>query len=65
MSSNKKLAKEIVKNSIEIRRELQYEEMCKWDRQEITGVEAIENIVNIEKVIWLNARDKQEDPKNG
>lgn len=63
MSDKSKLVKTIVDNTIEKRRELQFQEMKKWDSGKITGIEAIENILEIEKLIFFNMKETKEELK--
>ena len=63
MSNKNKLAKTIVENTIEQRRELQYKELKKWDSGQITGLEAIENILEIDKIIFFNLREEKKELK--
>ena len=63
MSNKNKLAKTIVENTIEQRRELQYKELKKWDAGQITGLEAIENILEIDKIVFFNLREEKKELK--
>ena len=61
MSDKSKLVKTIVDNTIEKRRDLQFEEMKRWDSGKITGIEAIENILQIEKLIFFNMKESKDE----
>ena len=63
MSDKSKLVKTIVDNTIEQRRELQFKEMKRWDSGQITGIEAIENILQIEKLIFFNMKEAKDELK--
>ena len=63
MSNKNKLAKTIVENTIEQRRELQFKELKKWDAGQTTGLEAIENILEIDKIIFFNLREEKKELK--
>lgn len=63
MSDKSKLVKTIVDNTIEKRRDLQFEEMKRWDSGKITGIEAIENILQIEKLIFFNMKESKNELK--
>jgi hypothetical protein len=63
MSDKSKLVKTIVDNTIEKRRDLQFEEMKRWDSGKITGIEAIENILQIEKLIFFNMKESKDELK--
>ena len=53
---NKEVAKRIADEAFEIRRELQYQCMLNWDAGLLTGTEAIESIVNEEKIIYVKEK---------
>ena len=53
-NKNKELAKKLVDINIEDRRQLQYCAMKKWDAGLSTGMEAIEEILNLEKIITID-----------
>ena len=63
MSDKSKLVKTIVDNTIEQRRELQFKEIKRWDSGQITGIEAIENILQIEKLIFFNMKEAKDELK--
>jgi hypothetical protein len=52
MSSNTK-AKRVLEEATKERRLRQYSEMKKWDVGKITGIECIENIIELEKIIFI------------
>ena len=68
MSDNKnktsKLAKELVKISQEERRQLQYLALKKWDAGHLTGLETIEEILDLEKIIKIDI-NKIREARNG
>ena len=49
---NKAMAKKIVQESNEIRKELQYQEILKWDDGHQTGYQTVDNIIGLEQVIF-------------
>lgn len=48
---NKEVAKRIADEAFDIRRELQFNEMLEWKEGNLTGMEAIDRILDHEKVI--------------
>ena len=46
-------ASQLVKNSTEVRRMQQYTVLKKWDLGKITANQCIENILDLEKVIYI------------
>jgi hypothetical protein len=53
-NKNTELAKKLVEISLEDRRQLQYCAMKKWDSGLLTGVQAIEEILSLEKIIKID-----------
>ena len=51
---NKELAKKLVSINLEDRRQLQYMTLKEWDAGYLTGVEAIEKITSLEKIIDID-----------
>lgn len=47
------LAKDLQERSLEERRQRQFLQLKNWDMGKITGVQCIENIVNLEKIVFL------------
>ena len=55
-NKNKELAKKLVAINHEDRRQMQYMTMKEWDAGLITGMEAIDSIVNLEKIINIDVQ---------
>ncbi len=53
-NKNKELAKKLVDINFEDRRQLQYVTLKEWDLGYITGVEAIERILELDKIITVD-----------
>jgi hypothetical protein len=53
-NKNKELAKKLVEINLEDRRQLQYCAMKKWDAGLSTGMEAIDEILELERVIHID-----------
>lgn len=53
-NKNKELAKKLVEINLKDRRNLQYCAMKKWDAGYSTGIEAIEEILLLEKLITID-----------
>jgi len=53
---NKDVAKRIAEEAFDIRRELQFNEMMEWRAGEQTGMEALEKILDHEKVIIVQQK---------
>ena len=51
---NKELAKKLVSINLEDRRQIQYMTLKEWDAGYLTGLEAIEKIVSLEKIIHID-----------
>lgn len=51
---NKELAKKLVEINFEDRRQLQYCAMKKWDAGLITGMEAIDEILELDRIIRID-----------
>lgn len=54
--NNKEVAKRIVDEAHDIRRELQYQYMLDWDSGYQTGLQAIEKIIAEEHVIYVREK---------
>ncbi len=74
-SEDKSNAKELQKISLEARRSIQFSVLKNWDKCKITGRQAIESIIELEKIIFMKKEDiqrikdgkiyKPEDQKEG
>lgn len=53
---NTEVAKRIAEEAFDIRRELQFNQMMNWKDGIITGMEAIEDIVQLEKLIIVKEK---------
>ena len=53
---NKVKVDRVLNETVEGRRHLQHLELQKWDRGQLTGRQCIENILEIEKLIFFNNR---------
>lgn len=53
--NKKALAKKLVEINLEDRRQIQYMYMKEWDLGVLTGSEAIQKIVDAERVIFIDA----------
>jgi len=53
-NKNKELAKKLVEINLEDRRQLQYCAMKKWDAGLSTGMEAIDEILELERIITID-----------
>lgn len=53
---NKDVAKRIAEEAFDVRRELQFNQMMNWKDGIITGMEAIEEIVELEKLIIVKEK---------
>ena len=53
-NKKKNLAKKMTELSYETRRDVQYSVLKQWDRGYITGNQAIEEIVGLEKLIYID-----------
>ena len=60
MSNNTK-AQRVLEEATRERRLRQYSEMKKWDIGKITGIECIENIIELEKIVFIG--NKMQQPK--
>jgi hypothetical protein len=55
-TKNKGKVERVLNQTVEARRELQHLELKKWDRGQLTPRQCIENILEIEKIIFFNNR---------
>jgi len=53
-NENNKLAKKLVEINFEDRRDMQYLAIKKWNAGIVTGTEAIEEILDLEKIIYID-----------
>jgi hypothetical protein len=51
--------KRVLDEAVYDRRRQQYEELKKWDLGHTTGLQCIENIIELEKIIFLGNKLKQ------
>jgi hypothetical protein len=63
-NKNKELAKKLVDINLEDRRQLQYCALKQWDAGYLTGIEAIEEILALEKFIRIDV-DTLRRARNG
>lgn len=52
-------ARQVLEEATKERRLRQYSEMKKWDIGKITGIECIENIIELEKIIFIGNKIQQ------
>lgn len=62
MSNNTK-ARKVLEEATKERRLRQYSEMKKWDIGKITGIECIENIIELEKIVFIGNKIQRPQKK--
>lgn len=62
-TKNDKRAQEIARKAQVRRRDKQYEWMLRWRKGEITGLECLEKISELENIVFVETEDFRPQPK--